>query len=172
MVIQVLFTKHQIQISLFQIMNIIFGGVWLLQLVVWYNLLSHCNYSFNKVVLSGRKILTNKDFWDNIKTDFHNIIQKDIISGAYYVFFIFTKIEKLLLLDSAHSMLKADQKKGEMEYVTRWWCDFYWSWNILSIETIMLNDAEDMWKKNWVIFDIESSLKLSSPLLYPILPVL
>lgn len=29
-----------------------------------------------------------------------------------------------------------------------------------------------MWRKNWVIFDIESSLKLSSPsVLYPILPV-
>lgn len=78
-----------------------------------YNLLSHSNYSFNKVLLSGRKILTSKGFWENIKTDFHNIIQKDIISGAYCVFFIFTKIKKLLLLDSAHSMLKADQKKGK-----------------------------------------------------------
>lgn len=55
-------------------MNIIFGGVWLLQLVVRYNLLSHSNYSFNKVLPSGRKILTSKGFWENIKTDFHNII--------------------------------------------------------------------------------------------------
>lgn len=94
-------------------MNIIFGGVWLLQLVVRFNLLSHCNNSFNRFWLRGRKILTSKGSWDNIKTDFHNIIQKDIISGAYYVFFIFTKIKKLLRLDSVFSMLTADQKKGK-----------------------------------------------------------
>lgn len=96
-------------------MNIIFGGVWLLQLVVRYNFLSHYKKSFNKFLLRGRKILTGKGFWDDIKTDFHNIIQKDIISGAYYVFFVFTKIKKLLLLDSAFSMLTADQKKGKCE---------------------------------------------------------
>lgn len=96
-------------------MNIIFGGVWFLQLVVRFNLLSHCNKSFNKFLLRGRKKLTNKSSWDSIKTDFHNVIQKHIISGAYYVLFIFTMIKKLLLLDSAFSRLTADQKRGNVK---------------------------------------------------------
>lgn len=55
-------------------------------------------------------MLTRKGSWDNFKTDFHNIIQKDIISGAYYVFFLFTIIKKLLLLDSAFSRLMAGER--------------------------------------------------------------